>query len=268
MYVGSLVYRLEVGESDPELVRRCSEATEEDYTEDLLRELEDEHRMHLTELRQEVVDHLMPDVEFVLDWIDNDGYLLKDHPPEEVLSHAYEEGVRLEDVKFVCPGCGSEPHCDEHLGPSFYCGLCGCEYFSEHEDLRDPLSFSKFCTNLGVPPWPFVAETQCFLGSSYEGEVEDGVTFLGEAILDHLRKAREFFGERPGPLSRVRSESPLPDGDYWVEVYGRLARAYVRDGSGFIVFKEDSQAVELARKVLGLEESQAPGQAYRQDQHG
>jgi ribosomal protein S27AE len=61
----------------------------------------------------------------------NEEWLLKEHPPIEVLSHAYDMGIPLEDVVFICPSCGGEPqfladYSDLSIDPGyFYCGSCG-----------------------------------------------------------------------------------------------------------------------------------------------
>lgn len=102
--------------------------------------------------------------EYIRDWVigdtdqywdmlrdkDQAEYLLKEHPPEEVWSHAYEEGVPLDEVWFLCPSCHREPvRLGERLH-SFYCGLCGGEScLDKHQGMLD------FFEAVGVKVYPF-----------------------------------------------------------------------------------------------------------------
>ena len=95
---------------------------------------------------------------------DECDYLLKDHPPVEVWSHAYDTGIPLEDVFFICPSCHGEPQTEENLVdmygkhnglPRFYCGSCGSEMqVGRQENILD------FFNALEVTPYPFNEEKQ------------------------------------------------------------------------------------------------------------
>lgn len=93
------------------------------------------------------------DPEFFLDAImqDDPKYYLKDHPPVEMFDHASEEGVPINDVYFICPGCGRHPVREEDVkGGHFYCGLCGAESI-----LAPGEPFEKFIESLDIELWPF-----------------------------------------------------------------------------------------------------------------
>lgn len=81
---------------------------------------------------------------------DEAEYLLKEHPPEEVWSHAYEEGVPLDEVWFLCPSCHREPSQLKERSQAFYCGLCGSEScLDKNETMLD------FFENLDIEVYPF-----------------------------------------------------------------------------------------------------------------
>jgi hypothetical protein len=81
---------------------------------------------------------------------DDPEYLLKEHPPIECWSHAYESGVPVEDVFFLCPSCGNEPTTEEETKDRFYCGLCGASScLGPGEDIVD------FIIALDLSVYPF-----------------------------------------------------------------------------------------------------------------
>jgi len=80
-------------------------------------------------------------------------WLLGEHPPEAMWSHAYEQGVDLEDVMFVCPGCHREPVREKDVDRDpvrFYCGLCGAEACPDEGH-----SLEDWAEAVGVKLWPF-----------------------------------------------------------------------------------------------------------------
>lgn len=77
-------------------------------------------------------------------------YLLKEHPPEAVWSHASEEAVPFDEVWFLCPSCHREPQVWGARSHALYCGLCGGEScLDTNETMLD------FFMNLNVEVWPF-----------------------------------------------------------------------------------------------------------------
>jgi hypothetical protein len=133
---------------------------------------------------------------------DQEEYLLKEHPPEAVLSHAYESAVDIEDVFFVCPSCHGEPQTEDDLTaiygkkngyPMFHCGSCGGEMcVGKHENILD------FFNALNIIPYPFNQEKQKH--------------WLG------LMAARKASGEnkleiKVGDLVYLEACEPVEDGD-------------------------------------------------------
>lgn len=87
----------------------------------------------------------------------HDQYLLAEHPPVEVFDAAYECGVEVEDVKWLCSGCGRQPiwRDSDGLHNSRYCGLCGCESaFNWNRGQGD--HFDNFRASLDLALYPFV----------------------------------------------------------------------------------------------------------------
>jgi len=94
---------------------------------------------------QQVRDDLYEDITD-----DMEEYLLKEHPPVEMFSSAYGDGVPLEEVWFVCPSCRREPARKEDAGNHFYCGLCGAESCLGPEETME-----DFLEGMGLKPYPF-----------------------------------------------------------------------------------------------------------------
>ena len=102
--------------------------------------------------------------EYIRDWVIGDTdqywdmlqdesqapYLLKEHPPEAVWSHASEEAVSFDEVWFLCPSCHREPQVWGARSHSMYCGLCGGESCLGPEETM--LDFFK---SLNIEVWPF-----------------------------------------------------------------------------------------------------------------
>jgi len=102
--------------------------------------------------------------EYIRDWLVGDTdqywgmlkdecqaeYLLKDHPPEAIWSHAYEEPIDFDKVWFLCPSCHREPQIFGERSHAMYCGLCGGEScLDKNETMLD------FFRNLNVEVFPF-----------------------------------------------------------------------------------------------------------------
>lgn len=166
----------------------------------------------------------------------DEEHLLTVHSPEEVFSHAYEEGVPLEDVLFICPGCRREPISRtylEHNNGNFYCGLCGCEYHPgnpEHHDLRKTESLSEFSDTLSVDIYPFIA--QVFVGEADEAEPPLEVFCLASL--------RAKIGEDLHLSYRAGSPEFRP-GLYPAEVLGYLCTAYVSDDNEVVLGLADNE---------------------------
>lgn len=82
-------------------------------------------------------------------------YLLEKHPPVEVWDHAYEEGVALDKVLFLCPGCGRNPASEENedlWGNWFNCGLCGGGTFVNDDAY---LCLVDWCEDVEAEIFPF-----------------------------------------------------------------------------------------------------------------
>lgn len=93
------------------------------------------------------------DVQYEWDYIKQDEpeYYLKDHPPVEMWSHAYEQGVPLDEIIFVCPGCGREPIQQKDVnGAHYYCGLCGAEACPDEGQ-----TLESWASDMSVKLWPF-----------------------------------------------------------------------------------------------------------------
>ena len=84
------------------------------------------------------------------DGIESDTGLLNECSPIDMYSHAYGEGVALEDVYFICPSCGQEPTTLAASKHRFYCGLCGAESMLATNETMD-----DFIDNMGITAWPF-----------------------------------------------------------------------------------------------------------------
>ena len=87
---------------------------------------------------------------------DEPEYYLKEHPPVEMWSHAYERGVPLEEILLVCPGCGREPVRESDITRDplkFYCGLCGAEAAPDEGE-----TLEGWAEAVGVKLWPFKEE--------------------------------------------------------------------------------------------------------------
>jgi predicted RNA-binding Zn-ribbon protein involved in translation (DUF1610 family) len=83
-------------------------------------------------------------------------YYLKEHPPVEMWSHAYEQGVPLDEVIFVCPGCGSEPIQQKNVdGAHYYCGLCGAEACPDEGQ-----TLESWAADMSVKLWPFKSKEE------------------------------------------------------------------------------------------------------------
>ena len=157
---------------------------------------------------------------------DQEEYLLKEHPPEAVWSHAYEEGIDVEDVFFVCPSCHGEPQTEQGLKdmygeqngyPRYYCGSCSGEMcIDRHENILD------FFNALKVTPYPFNPEKQKHWLGLMAARKEWGLNKLelvrGDLIRLKVPEEREgHFGaggekwtlwrDAPGELVRVGGNS-------------------------------------------------------------
>lgn len=86
--------------------------------------------------------------------IKNDNeHLLTKHPPEKIWSYAYDEGLDVEKVWFICPSCRTEPFTKfdfEQYGNSyFYCGNCGASSAT-----GDDPELKEFIAALEIKEWP------------------------------------------------------------------------------------------------------------------
>jgi len=175
-YFWYLSHEVSIGDIDEHLAHDIKEAEkllqrdehgEEDTTEEIIRDvvrrMEQQGRGFADTQRSEYVADFFGSIDMVTDTIENDDpeALLDEHPPVEVWSHAYNEGMDVIDVAFICPSCNREPQTLEtlsHNNGHFNCGLCGCEYIPDHgglKDLRDPVNLDVFAEILGVSLWPF-----------------------------------------------------------------------------------------------------------------
>ena len=170
-----------------------------------------------------VENYLRTDPQDAWDMLRSDGeaeYLLKDHPPIEVFSHAYDSGIPLEDVFFVCPACHGEPQTESDLldmygrkngYPAFYCGSCGSEMSVGRLD-----NILDFFNALEVVPYPFNDEKRAIWQAHMaerkaRGEnklcVKPGdLVYLEATVEDNDGYIRHQ--EQPGPMVRVTEVNP------------------------------------------------------------
>ncbi len=90
------------------------------------------------------------DPQYEWEWIrehEDAEALMREHPPVEMWSHAFEEGVPLDDVWFICPGCGREPIREDGNECGYCCGLCGAS--------SNAPTMEAFFRALEVKEWPF-----------------------------------------------------------------------------------------------------------------
>lgn len=101
----------------------------------------------------------MGDYEMISEDVKNNGGLLNEYPPVEMLDHASGCGVPIEDIFFICPSCGRHPVALEDMNrvgdmpTGFYCGMCGAEAILDKDE-----DFVDWMNNLDVKPYPFNPE--------------------------------------------------------------------------------------------------------------
>lgn len=103
-------------------------------------------------------DETFDTVQFEWDYIkqDDPSFYLKEHPPVEMWSHAYEVGIPLDEILMICPGCHSEPVREKDISRDplrFYCGLCGSEACPDEGE-----TLESWAEAVGVKLWPFEAK--------------------------------------------------------------------------------------------------------------
>lgn len=127
---------------------------DEDYKSDksILDEYDDKwERRYFYGSRQDYSD-----CEIEWEWLrseDAKQMLLEKHPPVEIWDHAYEEGVELDKVLFLCPGCGRNPAQESYediWGNYFNCGLCVCGTL-----IGEDFTLIEWCEDMGVELYPF-----------------------------------------------------------------------------------------------------------------
>jgi hypothetical protein len=100
---------------------------DEDYESDrviLIRHDDKWERLYFCGERQDYDDNQQ-----AWEWLrseDAKEFLLSEHPPIQMWDHAYEEGVDLDKILFICPGCGRNPASEENesLWSNYF--NCGC----------------------------------------------------------------------------------------------------------------------------------------------
>ena len=103
-------------------------------------------------------DSQHPELEWDAIRQDEPEYYLKDHPPIEMWSHAYEQGVPLEEILLICPGCNREPIQEKNVDRNpvrFYCGLCGAEACPDEGE-----TLESWAKAVGAKLWPFRAKEE------------------------------------------------------------------------------------------------------------
>ena len=283
-YFGYLSHRVSIGDIDEHLAHDVKEAEkllrrdehgEEDTTEevirDVVRRMEQQGRGFADTQRSEYVTDYLSGVDVVTDQIENDDSeaLLNEHPPVEVWSHAYEEGVDVNDVAFLCPSCHREPQSLESLGHNnghFYCGLCGAEYMPDHGDLldlRDPVNLEIFADTFDLTLWPLKALPHVFAASDPAAPEKAPVGYIyfhGE-LVEFIQKYQHDQGwDWQAPDLLVWDHRPEKEGIYYVQVYGKRCKAFLWDRetpfglSGLVVDCDDEKADMDARTKFNKKE--------------
>lgn len=101
-------------------------------------------------------DTQQPEYEWDVICQDEPEYYLKEHPPIEMWSHAYKQGVPLNEILMICPGCHNEPVQEKSVDRNpvrFYCGLCGAEACPDEGE-----TLESWAEAVGVKLWPFKVE--------------------------------------------------------------------------------------------------------------